>query len=91
NRTADALLTDALERPGRLVTIDSAPARRVGRFADNLAAVRALHAGGATIEELLWQLWNGSGLPEQWLAQSKGSGILADEANRNLDGVLGVF
>ncbi|GGF26685.1 DNA helicase [Subtercola lobariae] len=91
NRTAEELLRDAVLNPGRLVTIDSAPARRVGRLAANLDRVRTLNDEGASAEELLWQLFSHSGLSEQWLAASRGSGILADEANRNLDGVVGVF
>ena len=91
HRTAEELLREVLVNPGRLVTIDSAPARRVGRLARNLDRVRTLNDEGASAEELLWQLFSHSGLSELWFAQSKGSGILADEANRNLDGVVGVF
>ncbi|MBM7471769.1 UrvD/REP family ATP-dependent DNA helicase [Subtercola frigoramans] len=91
NRSAELLLREALEAPGRLVTIDSSPARRVARLADSLAVVRSMHASGASIEELFWSAWSRSALPELWLAQSRGSGILADEANRNLDGIVGLF
>ncbi|CAN5350749.1 ATP-dependent DNA helicase [soil metagenome] len=91
NRTAEVLLREVLEAPGRLATIDSSPARKVARLADSLGAVRELHRSGASIEDLLWLLWSRSPLPDLWLAQSKGSGILADEANRNLDGIVGVF
>lgn len=91
NRTAEELLREAIQAPGRLQTIDSAPARRVGRLAANLHGVRSLAEHGASAEELLWHLFSHSGLSEAWFAQSQGSGILADEANRNLDGVVGVF
>ncbi|PPF88262.1 ATP-dependent DNA helicase, partial [Subtercola sp. Z020] len=91
NRPAAALVRESLAEPGRLSTIDSAPARRASRLAEALAAVRALHASGASIEELLWELWSRSSLAAEWQKQAAGSGILADEANRNLDGVVGVF
>ena len=91
NRPAEVLLLECLQHAGRLATIDSGPARRARRFAEALSAVRALVEAGASVEELLWELWSRCGLAEQWLAQSRGSGILADEANRNLDGVVGVF
>ncbi|RFA20072.1 hypothetical protein B7R25_10315 [Subtercola boreus] len=91
NRPAEALVRECLEDSGRLVTLDSAPARRARRFADALAAVRSQGAAGASIEELLWELWSRSGLATEWLKQSQGSGILAAEADRNLDGVVGLF
>ncbi|MDF2444260.1 MAG: hypothetical protein JWR01_2463, partial [Subtercola sp.] len=91
NRPADALVTDSLAAPGRLATIDSSPGRRARRLADALAAVRERNDAGASIEELLWELWSRSGLARGWQKASVGSGILADEANRNLDGVVGLF
>ncbi|MEF2975698.1 ATP-dependent DNA helicase [Subtercola sp. YIM 133946] len=91
NRSADDLLREAIADPGRLATIGSAPARRVARLAANLHSVRGLAEQGASAEELLWQLFSASGLGPAWFEQSQGTGILADEANRNLDGVVGVF
>ncbi|WP_253259007.1 ATP-dependent DNA helicase [Subtercola boreus] len=91
NRPADVLVTQSLAAPGRLATIDSSPGRRAQRLADALAAVRERNAAGASIEELLWELWSRSGLARGWQKASVGSGILADEANRNLDGVVGLF
>ncbi|MEJ1231182.1 MAG: UvrD-helicase domain-containing protein [Galbitalea sp.] len=46
---------------------------------------------GASIEELLWSLWSASGLAEPWSAQAMGVGLAAEEANRNLDGVVALF
>ena len=36
-------------------------------------------------------MWNRSGLADAWFAQALGTGILAAEANSNLDGVLALF
>ncbi|RFA09700.1 ATP-dependent DNA helicase [Subtercola boreus] len=91
NRGADALVTESLSGPGRLATLDAAPARRARRLADALAAVRQRNDAGASIEELLWELWSRSGLAPAWQKASAGPGILGDEANRNLDGIVGVF
>ncbi|MDQ1574909.1 MAG: hypothetical protein QOH55_59, partial [Microbacteriaceae bacterium] len=90
-RTSDELIVDALSSPGRLVTIDSAPSRRAARLADSLHAARELAVAAGTIEELLWELWSRSGLSARWLDQSQRGGIVADEANRNLDGVVALF
>lgn len=91
NRTSDELLVEALAEPGRLVTIEHHVARHAARLAAQLAAVRDAHAAGSTIEELLWLVWQGSGLADEWLTESQGSGIAATEANRALDGVLALF
>jgi superfamily I DNA/RNA helicase/RecB family exonuclease len=91
SRTSDELIVDALSSPGRLATIDSAPSRRATRLADSLHAARELAAAAGTIEELLWELWSRGGLATRWLEQSRRGGIVADEANRNLDGVVALF
>lgn len=91
NRSGDELLVEALGAPGRLATIDSAPARRAARLAETLHAGREKAAAGATVEELLWHAWERSGLAKRWLEQSERSGIVADEANRHLDGVVALF
>ncbi|WP_350349514.1 PD-(D/E)XK nuclease family protein [Agromyces sp. G08B096] len=91
DRTADELLVDALDAPGGFETIDAAPARRAGRLAKLLAAARGVATRGGTIEEVLWALWDGSGLASEWGAQSTGTGVLAEEANRSLDAAVALF
>lgn len=91
NRSGDELLVEALAAPARLATIDAASARRAARLAETLSAGKRKAAEGATIEELLWHAWERSGLAKRWLEQSERSGIVADEANRHLDGVVALF
>ncbi|MBB5633863.1 superfamily I DNA/RNA helicase/RecB family exonuclease [Cryobacterium mesophilum] len=91
HRTSDELLVEALQAPGRFATIDHAAARSAGRLAETLAELAAGAAGGSSIEELLWLAWDRSGLAATWRQQALGAGILAAEANRNLDGVLALF
>lgn len=45
----------------------------------------------ATAEEMLWRIWSWSHLKQEWTADSAGHGVLAEEANRNLDGVVALF
>ncbi|WP_043595440.1 UrvD/REP family ATP-dependent DNA helicase [Frigoribacterium sp. MEB024] len=90
-RSADDLLVEALEGAGRFVTIDSRFAARAGRFSTSLDAARRAAATGASIEEVLWGLWERSGLAAEWSAQSDGHGIVAAEADRHLDGVVALF
>ncbi|MGN6427069.1 MAG: ATP-dependent helicase [Leifsonia sp.] len=91
NRSGDDLLVEALSAPAHLATIDSSPARRAARLAETLRSGREKAEEGATIEELLWHAWERSGLAGRWLEQSERSGIVADEANRHLDGVVALF
>jgi superfamily I DNA/RNA helicase/RecB family exonuclease len=91
DRSADELLVEALTVPGALATIETRTARRAAAFADSLRAASADYRNGATIEELLWGLWQRSRLATTWLEQSRGTGIVADEANHNLDAVVALF
>lgn len=91
DRTGDELLVEALGAPGGFDSIDAAPARRAARLARLVAKARAESVRGRTVEELLWVLWEGSGLAAEWGAQAAGTGVLADEANRSLDAAVALF
>jgi superfamily I DNA/RNA helicase len=88
SRSTGELLVEALSQPGRLVTIDSRPARIASRLADTLALLRD---SDGSIEDLLWIAWDRSGLATPWREQALGSGVTAVEANRLLDGVVALF
>ncbi len=90
-RLGDELLVDALQAPGRFIMIDHRSARRAERLATLLSAVSAAASTGATVEELLWLVWDRSGLATSWRDQALGTGITAAEANRDLDGIVALF
>ncbi|MET1018672.1 MAG: ATP-dependent DNA helicase, partial [Microterricola sp.] len=91
NRTSDELLVEAMSVPGGFDTIDSGPASRAARASANLAEATRIARDGGSIEEVLWQLWQGAGLAKEWGKQARGTGVLADEANRALDGAVALF
>ena len=91
NRAADDLVVEALGTPGRFATIDHRVGRNADRLARTLDALRLAASEGSTIEELLWLAWERSGLAKEWFAQATSAGIVANEANRNLDGIVAVF
>lgn len=91
NRSGDELLVDALSAPGGFEMIDAAPGRRAARLAKLLDASHSIAASGGTIEEVLWSLWDRSGLAAEWGAQARGTGVLAEEANRALDATVALF
>lgn len=90
-RAADALLVEAVSEPGRLATIDHRIARDADRLARTLHAVRVASAAGAGAEELLWTVWERTGVGARWRQAASGTGVAASEANRNLDGVVALF
>ncbi|WP_288466295.1 UrvD/REP family ATP-dependent DNA helicase [uncultured Curtobacterium sp.] len=90
-RTADELLVEALGVPERLATVDAGFARRATRLARSLVQARADADDGASIEEILWGLWERSGLAGVWGGQSAAGGVGAAEADRHLDAVVGLF
>lgn len=91
DRPSDVLLVEALAAPSRLVTIDHSSSRAAARLAETLDLLRFAVGDGASIEELLWLVWDRSGRAAEWRAQAMGAGILAAEANRNIDGILALF
>lgn len=91
NRSSTELLLEALSGPNRFTTIDSRPARLAGRLAKLFFEISDRAGKRASIEELLWLVWDQSGLARVWADQASGHGLVSAEANRNLDGVLAMF
>ena len=90
HRPSDDLLLGALLHPENL------PEEGVGRAVHRIAAVlsagrKALARPESTSTEVLWALWEASGLEKTWVAQSRGAGPDADAAHRNLDAMIGLF
>lgn len=91
SRTGEELLLAAMSSPGDLLMLDFGPARRAGSFAQMLQQLSRDAAGGSSVEELLWSVWEHSGLAKTWSDEALSSGLVADDANRNLDGVMALF
>lgn len=89
-RPSGELLVEALAAPGRFSTIDTAPARTAERLAGTLEAIRTADPASSA-EDLLWLAWERSRLAAPWRAQALGAGVAAAEANRDLDGIVGLF
>lgn len=90
HRPSDDLLLGALLHPETL------PAEGVGRAVHRIAAVlsagrKALAQPDSTSTEVLWALWEASGLEKTWVAQTRGVGPETDAAHRNLDAMIGLF
>ena len=90
-RSARELLRSALANPLEFALIDTREARRGGRVGEGLVRVRDQLGRGATIHDLLWTAWESSGLERAWGAAARGTGPLAEQANRDLDALVALF
>ncbi|MGH3822216.1 MAG: ATP-dependent helicase [Pseudonocardiaceae bacterium] len=90
-RTSGALLVEVLRREGQLDGLDdrsAAPARRLAGLL--MSTARAAQRGEAA-EEVLWQLWQASGLAQRWAAAAARGGSAGAQADRDLDAVVALF
>lgn len=91
-RPSGVLLVEALRDPAELAAVErrwAAPARRVAGL---LQVVREATARpGSTAEDVLWSLWQASGLTERWAGASARGGQRGAAADRDLDAVMVLF
>jgi superfamily I DNA/RNA helicase/RecB family exonuclease len=90
DRGAD-LLAEALLSPRDLIALPDSvagPARQVARL---LAVARAAIRAGGSAEDVLWAIWDASGLAPQWQQASAAGGAAGAAADRDLDAVLALF
>ncbi len=100
-RPSGELLVNALRDPAELVAIERSWAAPAQAVAGLLATAReAAAAPGATAEQVLWAVWQASGLAEQWTdaiiagragAGESGARWRAAAADRDLDAVTVLF
>jgi superfamily I DNA/RNA helicase/RecB family exonuclease len=86
-----SLLRDALADPAEIAIIDDWMAEPVRRLNGVLAKARDAILGGATPEEALWVLWDGSGWSRRLTRDAAGVGSIARSAGRDLDAVVALF
>lgn len=90
-RPAAQLLADALHEPARLEALGTREGSRAAAIAATLAQLRDDLRRGATAHELLWTAWSRSGLETAWSTLARGTGPLAEQADRDLDAVVALF
>jgi superfamily I DNA/RNA helicase/RecB family exonuclease len=84
------ILATAGWQPGR--TLDAAgEALAASRRVASLIAVARTAAADGTAQEVLWAVWNASGLASQWHAASAAGGIRGATADADLDAVMALF
>jgi superfamily I DNA/RNA helicase/RecB family exonuclease len=91
DRPSDELLVEVLRSNDLLTALDDAEASSVRRIASLLATARTAIADQAGIEQVLWLVWQESGLEARWVGQSRRGGTLGAQADRDLDAIVGLF
>jgi superfamily I DNA/RNA helicase/RecB family exonuclease len=92
---ADALLdprqlSPAGWQPGHVLEAAASALAAARRIADLLAVARTAAQAG-TAQEVLWEVWEASGLAGQWHAASAAGGTRGATADADLDAVLALF
>ncbi|MEO3862865.1 PD-(D/E)XK nuclease family protein [Acrocarpospora sp. B8E8] len=90
-RSSDEMVIAALRDERELGLLEphvAAPAERVARL---LKVAREAARKSGTAEEVLWEVWQASGLSEKWTSVSLGGGARGAQADRDLDGVVSLF
>lgn len=92
SRNSDELLVELFSVKGSVATVKSQEGKRVDKFLKSYFAAKELaNDKNQSIEDLLWHIWNSSGLAKSWQELSRGVGEVALQANRNLDSVVSLF
>jgi superfamily I DNA/RNA helicase/RecB family exonuclease len=90
-RSSDELLVAAVRHAEELIRVEphvGAPAERVARLLK--IATDAVRRGGGA-EDVLWEIWQASGLAERWTEASLHGGTRGAQADRDLDAVVALF
>jgi len=84
-------LARAVADPSLAVAVSDRVARPLRRVATSIAAGREQARGGGSAEDVLWAMWEPTGLAALWERASHGGGVYGAAADRDLDSVLALF
>ncbi|HSY14706.1 MAG TPA: ATP-dependent DNA helicase [Jatrophihabitantaceae bacterium] len=85
------LLAPALLDPLEAATLAEHVRRPVSRVAQVLAAGREAATGAGSPEDVLWAIWDATGLSRRWEQASRAGGSAGAAADRDLDAVVELF
>jgi superfamily I DNA/RNA helicase/RecB family exonuclease len=90
-RSSPELIRSCLVDPSVLDGAEGSAAARAVRLGRLLRNAQGLVEDGATVEEVLWAIWSGTGWPEQVRQASERSGSAGRLAHRDLDAICALF
>jgi RecB family exonuclease len=85
------MLAEALLDPRDLAVVPDRVAEPAKRVAKLLATARSAIKAGGSAEDVLWAIWDASGLAGKWQQVSAAGGPAGAAADRDLDAVLALF
>jgi superfamily I DNA/RNA helicase/RecB family exonuclease len=85
------LLAETLLDPRDLAALPDSVADPARRVAGLLAVAKAAIKAGGNAEDVLWAIWDASGLAPRWQRASAAGGPAGAAADRDLDAVLALF
>ncbi|GIJ70233.1 DNA helicase [Virgisporangium ochraceum] len=91
-RPSGVLVVEAIQDPTELAAVErrwARPARNVAQLLD--IARKEAARPESTVEDVLWAVWNATGLSGRWAAQSARGGPRGETADRDLDAVVALF
>lgn len=90
-RSSDELLVEALCANDILIGLAEAEALPMRRVAGLLHAAHQAVMRGDGVEQVLWELWQASGLEQRLLRLVERGGSLGAQADRDLDAIVALF
>jgi ATP-dependent exoDNAse (exonuclease V) beta subunit len=90
-RSSGELLVAALKDPRELTRVEPHIALPAERVAGLLATAREAVGARGSAEDILWAVWQASGLAERWTDLSLAAGSRGAQADRDLDAVVALF
>ncbi|MEV0591503.1 ATP-dependent helicase [Nonomuraea cavernae] len=90
-RSSGELLVAAVRDVRELTRVEPHVALPVERVARLLTTAREAVGRQGTAEDVLWAVWQGSGLAERWTELSLAGGARGAQADRDLDAVVALF
>ncbi|MFC5142268.1 ATP-dependent helicase [Actinomycetospora rhizophila] len=90
---SDALIVDALldhvhREKNPLALLSPSEAAPLGRVGELLTAAATAIDDEASVPDVLWAVWDRSGLQKRWVAASERGGVTGAQADRDLDAVV---
>ncbi|HEU5471130.1 MAG TPA: ATP-dependent DNA helicase [Actinophytocola sp.] len=90
-RPSDDLLVEVLAGDDRLAALSDTEAAPVRRVAGLLDLARQAIEEGATVEQVLWNVWQRSGLEQRLAGAAARGGTIGAQADRDLDSIVALF
>ncbi|MEI6590859.1 MAG: UvrD-helicase domain-containing protein, partial [Actinomycetes bacterium] len=91
-RNSDELMVELFNKPGAFAELRSRELGSVRKFIEKIHLLRENYSSGNLgVEQLLWQIYDGSQTVSEWLSETTKHDQIAAQANRNLDSISALF